>query len=63
MDAIRQRNPLAFQPKIENGPSAHNVRKVPSSNRILNTCWLSLIILSNPVTVYVSFPYSLWSLF
>ncbi|CAN6243903.1 unnamed protein product [Urochloa humidicola] len=27
MDAIRQRNPLAFQPKIENGPSTHNVRK------------------------------------
>ncbi|CAN6231230.1 unnamed protein product [Urochloa humidicola] len=27
MDAIRQRNPFAFQPKIENGPSTHNVRK------------------------------------
>jgi len=31
INAIVQRNPLAFQPKIENGPSTHNVRKVPSS--------------------------------
>jgi len=27
INAIVQRNPLAFQPKIENGPSTHNVRK------------------------------------
>jgi len=65
INAIVQRNPLAFQPKIENGPSTHNVRKVPSSTRILNniTCWFSHTTLSKPSdsSSYVSYPWEIYS--
>ena len=65
INAIVQRNPLAFQPKIENGPSTHNVRKVPSSTRILNniTRWFSHTTLSKPSdsSSYVSYPWEIYS--
>jgi len=35
IEAIRQRNPSAFQPKIENGPNTLNVRKVLPFNSFL----------------------------
>jgi hypothetical protein len=35
IETLLARNPLAFQPKIENGPSTLNVRKVLSYNTIL----------------------------
>lgn len=35
IDALLTRNPQAFQPKIENGPSTLNLRKVLSYNAVL----------------------------
>jgi hypothetical protein len=35
IDTLLTRNPQAFQPKIENGPSTLNLRKVLSYNAVL----------------------------